>query len=61
MLQCVTGSVMEEEGSRWLANRLSEVGMALPSSVRNVWAKSVGRTDVLSEARIMLQEVASVI
>ncbi|KAL0438659.1 UNVERIFIED_CONTAM: CST complex subunit CTC1 [Sesamum latifolium] len=50
----IVGSLMHPEASSWLEQRLTELDMAVPP-LPNVWATSVNRTDVLAEARNMIQ------
>ncbi|KAL0288373.1 UNVERIFIED_CONTAM: CST complex subunit CTC1 [Sesamum angustifolium] len=50
----IVGSLMDPEASSWLEQRLTELDMAVPP-LPNVWATSVNRTDVLAEARNIIQ------
>ncbi|KAL0325645.1 UNVERIFIED_CONTAM: CST complex subunit CTC1 [Sesamum radiatum] len=50
----IVGSLMDPETSSWLEQRLTELDMAVPP-LPNVWATSVNRTDVLAEARNIIQ------
>ncbi|KAK4429060.1 CST complex subunit CTC1 [Sesamum alatum] len=50
----IVGSLMDPEATSRLEQRLTELDMAVPS-LPNVWATSVHRTDVLAEARNIIQ------
>ncbi|KAK4390602.1 CST complex subunit CTC1 [Sesamum angolense] len=50
----IVGSLMDPEAGSWLEQRLTELDMAVPP-LPNVWATSVNRTDVLAEARNIIQ------
>ncbi|KAL0360789.1 UNVERIFIED_CONTAM: CST complex subunit CTC1 [Sesamum radiatum] len=50
----IVGSLVDPEASSWLEQRLTELDMAVPP-LPNVWATSVNRTDVLAEARDIIQ------
>lgn len=45
---------MDAKAYRWLEERLTEVGVTVPPLL-NIWATSVGHTDLLAEARSIVE------
>ncbi|KAK6160745.1 hypothetical protein DH2020_004126 [Rehmannia glutinosa] len=52
----IGGSLMDPKASSWLEEHLTELDVAVPPLL-NIWATSVSHTDMLAEARDIIQEL----
>ncbi|KAL9172439.1 hypothetical protein ABFS82_03G047100 [Erythranthe guttata] len=52
----IVGNLMDEKTSNWLGERLMELDILFPSLL-NVWLTSICHTDMLAEARNIIQEL----